>query len=402
MTVFLPQWTTLLLRAAQSRELRHRMGSRSLIIGDVPWVSQCAEAFLSKLFACTFNATAINVWAANPEDHLVHRFTHRVVRGALLLVGRPDGRLLSLTTAESAVCLAVNQASSIQSLGGTCESFTIGANPYKLALTKGAVFLDCPRPNYLCEEVGGFREAGGAAGGEAGASTSGRSPNALLGAYSHMLEGGDGKSQQTTEQAALMADRLKQERMETLRREDSALSNHHRSSHRLSSLKRRGSSDAATELGERFYGEHLRRAFPHASEAERMFTQQLSMKLYESRVGSLARLVAFMVVSHEMGRTVQGFWTRVSGGVLGYDMSRTHSIMRIATTASPVSGAAVRSRILHLAHEAQRVKATKILAAWAKEKKQWMAMRSRLVAAGSLAKVLSGKQQSAVGAGKEE
>ena len=163
-----------------------------------------------------------------------------------------------------------------------------------------------------------------------------------------------------------------------------------------------GSSDAATELGERFYGEHLRRAFPHASEAERMFTQQLSMKLYESRVGSLARLVAFMVVSHEMGRTVQGFWTRVSGGVLGYDMSRTHSIMRIATTASPVSGAAVRSRILHLAHEAQRVKATKILAAWAKEKKQWMAMRSRLVAAGSLAKVLSGKQQSAVGAGKEE
>ena len=84
MTVFLPQWTTLLLRAAQRRELRHRMGSRSLIIGDVPWVSQCAEAFLSKLFACTFNATAINVWAANPEDHLVHRFTHRVVRGALV------------------------------------------------------------------------------------------------------------------------------------------------------------------------------------------------------------------------------------------------------------------------------------------------------------------------------
>jgi hypothetical protein len=31
----------------------------------------------------------------------------------------------------------------------------------------------------------------------------------------------------------------------------------------------------------------------------------------------------------------------VSLGFLNYDMSRTHSIMRIATTASPVSGAEV-------------------------------------------------------------
>jgi hypothetical protein len=33
----------------------------------------------------------------------------------------------------------------------------------------------------------------------------------------------------------------------------------------------------------------------------------------------------------------------VSLGALTYDMSRTHSIMRIATTASPVSGAEVKS-----------------------------------------------------------
>jgi hypothetical protein len=31
----------------------------------------------------------------------------------------------------------------------------------------------------------------------------------------------------------------------------------------------------------------------------------------------------------------------VSLGYLNYDMSRTHSIMRIATTASPISGAEV-------------------------------------------------------------
>jgi hypothetical protein len=51
------------------------------------------------------------------------------VRGALLAVGRPDGRLNALTASENTVCLSVNQASSIQSLGVTCESFTLGHNP---------------------------------------------------------------------------------------------------------------------------------------------------------------------------------------------------------------------------------------------------------------------------------
>ena len=39
----------------------------------------------------------------------------------------------------------------------------------------------------------------------------------------------------------------------------------------------------------------------------------------------------------------QDWWPMVSFGYLKYDMSRTHSIMRIATTASPVSGAEVSS-----------------------------------------------------------
>eukprot|EP00962_Isochrysis_galbana_P044026 scaffold16938_cov92-Isochrysis_galbana.AAC.1 len=53
---------------------------------------------------------------------------NRVVRGSLLAVGRPDGRLNALASAESAVCLSVNQASSIQHFGVTCESFTLGHN----------------------------------------------------------------------------------------------------------------------------------------------------------------------------------------------------------------------------------------------------------------------------------
>lgn len=46
-----------------------------------------------------------------------------------------------------------------------------------------------------------------------------------------------------------------------------------------------------------------------------------------------------------MGMRVQTFFPKISFGLLGYRMDRTHSIMRIATTASPVSGADVRERM---------------------------------------------------------
>ena len=48
----------------------------------------------------------------------------------------------ALTTLEASTCLAVNQASSIQSLGGTCESITIGHNKSKLPLSHKAIFLE--------------------------------------------------------------------------------------------------------------------------------------------------------------------------------------------------------------------------------------------------------------------
>ena len=54
-----------------------------LVIGGVPWVSQAAEVYLSKLFACSYSIAGINVMSANPVDHLVHRQTHRIVRGSL-------------------------------------------------------------------------------------------------------------------------------------------------------------------------------------------------------------------------------------------------------------------------------------------------------------------------------
>jgi hypothetical protein len=51
---------------------------------------------------------------------------------------------------------------------------------------------------------------------------------------------------------------------------------------------------------------------------------------------------------HQMGMRVQNFFEKYSLGFLVYRMDRTHSIMRIATTASPISGSDVRQRMRHM------------------------------------------------------
>ena len=150
---WLPQINVFILRLVQKRNLRHRMVCRTVVIGDCPWVAQAAEAFLSKIFACSYSIAGLNVISGNPADHLVHRHTHRVVRGSLLICGRPDGRLPALTSLEASTCLSVNQASSIQSLGGTCESITIGHNKSKLPLSHQAIYLKSHRPLFLSEKV---------------------------------------------------------------------------------------------------------------------------------------------------------------------------------------------------------------------------------------------------------
>ena len=74
------------------------------------------------------------------------------------------------------------------------------------------------------------------------------------------------------------------------------------------------------------------------TDAEVMRQQRLMQTLYESRFASAERLIGFMVLLHALGKAVQDFWPRASCGLLGYDMSRTQSIMRVASTAAPVSG----------------------------------------------------------------
>ena len=108
---------------------------------------------------------------------------------------------------------------------------------------------------------------------------------------------------------------------------------------------------------ERYFGEELKNSAPKGTGAFVMSqSQHLSMELYESRIASVQRFVAMTVMFHQMGMRVESFFRKILFGLLGYRMDRTHSMMRIATTASPVSGADVRDSMieLHLRFKVQK------------------------------------------------
>ena len=329
--IFLPIWTAFLLRFIQGRPMLHRVAGRSLLIGDVPWVAQTLEAFVSKCFALAYSAATIGVASSNPIDHLVHRHTHRVVRGSLLAVGRPDGRLNALTAAENAACLATNQASSIQNWGVTCESFTLGHNPFKLPLTKSAIHLPTTRKDFFSEHALKMHVA------KSGKSADGMSASALMGTLSTLDMDVFEKVKQRP--AAERPEFIK--KMEPMWGEGAFSDEHFVGEWMASDEKLKG-----------------------LNAADLMEKQSQLQELYEGRIASMQRLVGFLVLFHEMGRRVQDFWPMVSFGIFGYDMSRSHSIMRIATTASPISGSDVRHKMIELAEQTAKQFAASILAKW--------------------------------------
>lgn len=423
----------------------------------------CRSVVLVQIFACAYSIATVNVHSGNPSDHFVHRHTHRVVRGTLLLCGRPDGRLSALTTAEAATCLSVNQASSIQSLGGTCETVTIGHNPFKLPLSKKAIFLKRKRPLFLCERLlvendaetqqseasllssirpsGRSSSSSGSRRPTSSNSRSGkslwrrllssgsspgnenlelslslhpmdcsvhllrhlqRSAPALIGAYSNMEREfdlnavkGDVVKQSNTERngsenakgmfqamdikgdglldleeflsgfyllrVGLSEDRAREifhladmessgflsfeeflVLLEMLNLQNSSLKT-------PTSVRDERGIIQITASRERYFGELTRKLNAGKSSGKHLDfhltrSQHLSQELYETRVASLQRFVSMTVMFHQMGMRVQSFFQRISFGALGYHMDKTHSIMRVATTASPVSGAHVRQR----------------------------------------------------------
>lgn len=500
---FLPQINVTIIRYFQGRNLLHRMTGRTVVIGDIPWVAQCADAFLSKIFARSYSIAGLNVLSGNPTDHLVHRHTHRIVRGTLLICGRPDGRLTGLTSAECSVNLTVNQASSIQSLGGTCESLTIGHNPAKLMLTKMDIALGTHRPKFLCEQIlnavddetagkqhalaskvnagtdpnyGGslfhsFRRGGVFA--DDGSTSDdllrlNRSSHSLKGAYLGLRE----QSERETSRRSLLArfgsktsvvgsqaeasedrdfsppDLSQMEQKKTIeerileeliaeRTQFSELRSifkamdtdgngtidlnefinayskvnpgldvadiealfHEANVDNSSDLSysefeasmtldgasvirklqhaanrdERGILQVQPSAEEYFGADMYAAAKPGISAFAQAHSQHFSMELYESRIASLQRYVAMCVMFHQMGKRVQDFFPKYSCGVFGYKMHRTHSIMRIATTASPISGDAVREQMERLRVRAGFQNAVQVIInAWQQRQKRFV------------------------------
>ena len=62
------------------------------------------------------------------------------------------------------------------------------------------------------------------------------------------------------------------------------------------------------------YGEHLEDEMHDVALARLCEEQILAMRLYETRIASLQRCVAFFVLFHQMGKRVADFWPQVSFG----------------------------------------------------------------------------------------
>lgn len=473
---WLPQICITMIRIFQGRNLRHRMVGRTVVIGDIPWVSQCADAFLSKCFAVSYSIAGLNVFSGNPSDHFVHRHTHRVVRGTLAIFGRPDGRLSALSTAEGSVCLSVNQASSIQSRGGTCESITIGHNPFTLPLSKTGIFLKRHRPLFLCERLlietdadqeKVNREIDALDDDESDVSHhrydlaktcknlfscfsnahahkgplsmsihqmmdcsvslkihKRRSSQALVGAYldinnqhknnTNMSSSGNTESTDPDYDetyhsysvddivADAIRDRKSNNRLHILFKtfdedgdgilsepefvkglttldspltetEAKTMFDEADKSHsgavdynefvafltkmgydqrvKIPPSNRDGRGLIQIEASrERYFGETLRKYNAGKNKVKDMDfvlaqRQHLVQELYETRIASMQRFVAMCVFFHHISKRVERFFATISFGWWAYRIDRTHSVVRIATTASPISGSDVRQRI---------------------------------------------------------
>ncbi len=121
---------TLAIRCYQGRQLLARTGKRTLVIGDITWLNQLLQAYVSKLFSLSYGIATIEVHSANPQDHLLHAFGHRVVRGTLIWLGIPDGRRSQeQQAAENAVIMTGKQANGVRNFNIGAEIVAVGQNP---------------------------------------------------------------------------------------------------------------------------------------------------------------------------------------------------------------------------------------------------------------------------------
>jgi len=320
--IFLPTLTVLGLRAAQGRPLLARVrGRRTLVVADVPYVHQLLEVYVSKLFSLSYAIAGLDVHGANPTDHFVHRFTHRVARGVMLAFGRPDGRMASQTKPESWTLMALLQARTIASFGCGPEVLSLGHNPYRSAMMDEAIVLPTHRPPLLCETLLSVAEH------EPQARLADMRATLSAGAFRERLQGAEAPI------GAHLRDAVaSEEEWEEIRQHMSYLAAE-------SARAEEGTVHGGVGPDQDGPGPAARDALltPEYVKAEvlEMLESQASVEEFiENRFLSAERYLAFLVLFHAMAATVAG-----SLPPLRWDTSRSQSQLRVATTAAPVSAA---------------------------------------------------------------
>jgi hypothetical protein len=154
--IMLPKLLSYLLRWIEGRTILARHGKRTLVICDVPWVHQNLENYVTKLFALSYSFLNIECHGTCAHDDMVHNFTHRVARGTLLALGRPDGRVLSLLKTEQTIMLAAKQAAFIENMNVGPEIFTVGHNNVKSSIASGHLCIHSTRRKFLSETLYDF------------------------------------------------------------------------------------------------------------------------------------------------------------------------------------------------------------------------------------------------------
>ena len=89
-----------------------------------------SQGVIGELFSLSYGIASLEVHGSNPQNHLLHAFGHRVVRGTLFWLGVPDGRSSQQQrAAENAAIMTGKQANGIKNFNTGAEIIALGRNP---------------------------------------------------------------------------------------------------------------------------------------------------------------------------------------------------------------------------------------------------------------------------------
>ena len=326
--IYVGKCITWFVRWLGGRPMSARMGKRTIVVVDNPCVHQLVENFVSKLFSQSYSFCGVDVHGASGLDHFVHRFTHRVVRGVLLAVGRPDGRLCVLAKSEAATLLAVKQAAFIQNPaydenGSGPDIITIGHNPYQpvMGLAHNVV-LPSNRKKFVDEYIYERLYL-------ASKPFTGSILRNLSTLYTRVIQG-----KASAEEAEGLP--YGAQHIDPTVRASSAFCDFVLNAQESGMLTKKKMEGGVTEKQvDKSCDPAVRTAFAGrldgAAQAVQDF-QQIVQQFYECRIASLERYTAFCVMFHAMAAHCNHPW-----GCVPWDMARSQSNLRVATTASPIA-----------------------------------------------------------------